>query len=597
MGGGGGAPGGTVGTSLYGGNSGGQANRPSLSHPDFPLKNGDGWGGDSATPYNAGTGFFNEQSQGGTYYNAFGAGGGAGFGGLNDQNQSFVNKGYTNGKGTTITVDGTDIVLNHNVSGTTTNGHQYSVWANSGGNPTYASITFKYGASGGQPQGQPGRDGSTDKVAYSDTDGSLYAYVLSELASIFASTTGTTHGYGNGADTIDGGGGSDHLFGLGGNDTFVFEIKDAGAADTDTVWDFNLNAETDQLKLTINGDAINTTIRDGLISAQTSSGGDRTIVFADGAGHQVTITVKNLGRDLAAGDFITGSGSGDPIVLDLDGGGIELLGPDEGRTFDMDADGTQDTTGWVGPGDGLLALDRNGNGAIDDAGELFSEFTAPGASNGWEALRQLDANGDGRIDAQDPVSSLLRIWMDLDSDGMSQEEELLTLESLGIEAIDLEMTRIYDQDAHGNAIIGKGAFQTADGESWEWYDVGLVVEPESAEDDSEVSTKDADEPIRSPKPIVETATDSVEAQASSASKIQSGAAYRDMILGRAAEGDESRSAAIEGIVPIAPIAATEDHMANCDDYAADGGPAGDLFSPLSTDGADPMGHGNDVHII
>ena len=598
--GGGGAPGGTVGTSLYGGNSGGQANRPSLSHPDFTLKNGDGWGGDSAPPYNAGTGFFNEQSQGGTYYNSYGAGAGAGFGGLNDQNQSFGNKGYADGKGTTVTVDGTDIVLNHNVSGTTTNGYIYSVYANSSSNPTYASLTLKYGASGGQPQGLPGRAGSTDKVAYSDTDGSLHTYVSGQLGNIFTSTPGTTSGYGAGADTIDGGGGSDQLFGMGGNDTFVFEIKDAGAADTDTVWDFNKNAETDQLKLTINSNAINTTIRDSLIAAQTSSGGDRSIVFADGAGHQVTITVKNIGRNLAAGDFITGSGSGDPIALDLDGDGIELLGSDAGRTFDMDADGIQDSTGWVGPGDGLLTLDRNGNGTIDDAGELFSEFSVPGMENGLEALRQLDANGDGWIDAQDPAASLLRVWMDIDSDGVSQEEELLSLESLGIEAIDLEMTHAFDQDVHGNAIIGKGAFQTADGESWDWYDVGLVIEPEpleDEEDESGASDKDADGPARSPKPIVEAALDSADVPANSDSEILSGAAYRDMILGRTAEEDESRYAGIEGIVPIAPIAATEDHFSHSEDYATDGGPADDLISLLSADGADSMNDCIDVHII
>jgi hypothetical protein len=94
-----------------------------------------------------------------------------------------------------------------------------------------------------------------------------------------------------------------------------------------------------------------------------------------------------------------------PLVLDLDGNGVRTLGLEAGVQFDLAASGSKRTTGWVGSGDGLLALDRNGDGAINDGSELFGSATR--LADGSTARRLCKpwprwmTNGDGKIDAKD----------------------------------------------------------------------------------------------------------------------------------------------------------------------------------------------------
>lgn len=128
----------------------------------------------------------------------------------------------------------------------------------------------------------------------------------------------------------------------------------------------------------------------------------------------------------------------DPLTLDLDGDGLETVGVAAGVLFDHDGDGVRSGTGWVSGDDGLLVLDRNGNGQIDNGRELFGDSTplAGGgtALDGFAALAQEDTNADGRVDSLDANWSNLRVWRDLNQDGVSQSGELFTLGSLGITA-------------------------------------------------------------------------------------------------------------------------------------------------------------------
>ncbi|WP_339379875.1 calcium-binding protein, partial [Azoarcus taiwanensis] len=158
-----------------------------------------------------------------------------------------------------------------------------------------------------------------------------------------------------------------------------------------------------------------------------------------------------------------------PIILDLDGTGINTVGLSAGVHFDHAADGFSERTGWVGSGDGLLVWDRNGNGVIDSGRELFGSETvlANGlrAVNGFAALAELDVNGDGVIDANDPVFAELRVWVDADLNGRTGEGELLTLEEAGVRAINVAYVNSSYVDANGNEHRQVGSFVTTDGET------------------------------------------------------------------------------------------------------------------------------------
>lgn len=145
-----------------------------------------------------------------------------------------------------------------------------------------------------------------------------------------------------------------------------------------------------------------------------------------------------------------------PIVIDLDGDGIETLSQQDGIYFDHDKNGMAEQTGWVSADDGLLVRDLNGDGEISNGSELFGNNTqlADGtlAANGYEALQELDENGDGVIDTNDAQFDELRIWQDKNSDGLSQSDELLTLEEAGIASINTDYSTVSTDDGNGNII-------------------------------------------------------------------------------------------------------------------------------------------------
>ncbi|MEW5678647.1 hypothetical protein [Comamonas kerstersii] len=159
-----------------------------------------------------------------------------------------------------------------------------------------------------------------------------------------------------------------------------------------------------------------------------------------------------------------------PIILDLDGDGvIRTVGLSSGVNFDHAADGFAERTGWVAPGDGLLVWDRNASGTIDSGRELFgSETLLPNgmkAINGFEALKAFDVNGDGVIDANDPVFAQLRVWVDADTNARTGEGELLTLEEARVKSVNLAYTNSNFVDAQGNAHRQVGSYTTTDGQT------------------------------------------------------------------------------------------------------------------------------------
>src|SRR5690606_8428512 len=111
--------------------------------------------------------------------------------------------------------------------------------------------------------------------------------------------------------------------------------------------------------------------------------------------------------------------------------------------FDIDSskqDGMAEATGWVIGGDGLLAIDLNYDGIINNAGELFGDQS--GYDNGFQALASYDSNSDGYITAEDQVWGSLLMWVDQSADGVSEEDELHTLDDLGITEISTSYTEV-----------------------------------------------------------------------------------------------------------------------------------------------------------
>lgn len=148
-----------------------------------------------------------------------------------------------------------------------------------------------------------------------------------------------------------------------------------------------------------------------------------------------------------------------PILVDTENDGIHLTGLDDPVWFDIDANGAADLMAWTDRGEGLLALDRNGNGTVDSGAELFGNATplldGTRALNGYEALAELDAwvlggNGDGVIDPADDAFGSLWMWTDRNHDGVSQPEELRSLAEAGIRRMDLDYKRSHRTDRYGN---------------------------------------------------------------------------------------------------------------------------------------------------
>ncbi|WP_145984416.1 calcium-binding protein [Bradyrhizobium nitroreducens] len=164
----------------------------------------------------------------------------------------------------------------------------------------------------------------------------------------------------------------------------------------------------------------------------------------------------------------------DPLVLDLNGNGVNLSSmAGNNASFDVDKDGFAERVGWVRGGDGMLVRDLNGNGKIDDIGEMFGNDQTPGFTQlaGLDGNHDgkisalddglADFNGDGVVDANDTFATL-KVWVDANEDGKTDAGELKSLASLDIVSISTGSTTTHTADS-GNIIASTGTFERSDG--------------------------------------------------------------------------------------------------------------------------------------
>lgn len=160
----------------------------------------------------------------------------------------------------------------------------------------------------------------------------------------------------------------------------------------------------------------------------------------------------------------------DPLVINFDGKGAGLN--QSTFDFDIDSNGTEEQLASLRTGSGFLALDRNGDGRINNGTELFG----PASGKGFAELAKFDEDGNHFIDEGDSIYNKLRIWA-FNEDGSSQ---LMALGDKQIGAIFLgHLTTPFQLKDESNKSLGEvassGIYLKEDGQTGVVQEINLSV--------------------------------------------------------------------------------------------------------------------------
>ncbi|MBX9803519.1 MAG: hypothetical protein K2Y04_12240 [Caulobacteraceae bacterium] len=197
-----------------------------------------------------------------------------------------------------------------------------------------------------------------------------------------------------------------------------------------------------------------------------------TIEFINAGGTWVDLRKLEIGWTVQ----YTYGGGAPPIVFDLEGDGLELTGVDDSKVVSRLSSGQLARTSWVGPTDGMLAFDRDGDGQINRLSEISFLKDKEGAKTDLEGLQAWDTNGDGKLNASDDGWSKLLIWVDRNQNGRSTSKELRSLNEAGIVEINLAGKATGNSAAtmRDSFVHNTLSFTWASGEIGTAYDVQLA---------------------------------------------------------------------------------------------------------------------------
>ncbi|MEH6812988.1 MAG: hypothetical protein V7677_10710 [Motiliproteus sp.] len=204
----------------------------------------------------------------------------------------------------------------------------------------------------------------------------------------------------------------------------------------------------------------------------TSFSAEGQVQTADGRTISIDLEL-NMSRSFVEHNHLeieAGARLKDPLVINFDGRAAELT--QQKYQFDIDADGSADQVSFVGEHSGLLALDRNNDGEINDGTELFGALSG----NGFADLLEYDEDGNGFIDEGDAIYDSLRIWVKT-PDGSDQ---LLALGDRNVGAIYLGSVETpFDLKDSENELQGRirasGVYIGEEGGSGTVQQIDLVV--------------------------------------------------------------------------------------------------------------------------